>query len=58
MLRTENDTAERAANLMQDFHGLITVEEEQKQFLLCRVQEYMKIYPDSTKQAFKRKYVQ
>nr|CAH7754825.1 unnamed protein product [Callosobruchus chinensis] len=38
MLKAVNDTAERAVKLMQDFHGLITVEEEQKQFLLrCAV---------------------
>ncbi|GBN51494.1 hypothetical protein AVEN_89718-1, partial [Araneus ventricosus] len=47
MLRKVNDTAERAIKIMQDFHGLITVEEEQKQFLLRCVQEHMKIYPDS-----------
>lgn len=33
-LKAVNDTAERAVKLMQDFHGLITAEEEQKQFLL------------------------
>lgn len=33
-LRAVNDTPERTVKLMQDFHGLITVEEEQKQFLL------------------------
>ncbi|GBL83479.1 hypothetical protein AVEN_196337-1 [Araneus ventricosus] len=59
MLRAVNDTAERAVKMMQDFHGLITVEEEQKQFLLrCVQEEHMKIYPDSKKQTLKRKYVQ
>ncbi|GBO41204.1 hypothetical protein AVEN_104561-1 [Araneus ventricosus] len=43
MLRAVNDKAERAVKMMQDFHGLITVEEEQKQFLLLCVQEHMKI---------------
>jgi len=46
MLRAVNDAAERAVKLMQDFHGLIAVEEEQKQFLLRCVQEHRKIYPD------------
>nr|CAH7719255.1 unnamed protein product [Callosobruchus chinensis] len=46
MLKAVNDTAERAVKLMQDFHGLITVEEEQKQFLLRCVQEHRNIYPD------------
>ncbi|XP_049304099.1 uncharacterized protein LOC125776378 [Bactrocera dorsalis] len=31
-LRAVNDTAERAVKLMQDFHGLITVDEEQINF--------------------------
>ncbi|XP_055916769.1 uncharacterized protein LOC129949371 [Eupeodes corollae] len=55
-LRTVNDTAERAVKLMQDFHGLITVEEEQKQFLLRCVQEHRKIYPDCKKATLKRRY--
>lgn len=55
-LRAVNDTAERAVKLMQDFHGLITVEEEQKQFLLRCVQEHRKIYPDCKKQTLKRKF--
>ena len=33
-LKAVNDTAERADKLMQDFHGKITVKEEQKQYLL------------------------
>ncbi|GBN09789.1 hypothetical protein AVEN_160265-1 [Araneus ventricosus] len=50
MLRAVNDTTGRAVKMVQDFHGLITVEEEQKQFLLRCVQEHMKIYPDDKKQ--------
>ncbi|XP_053948286.1 uncharacterized protein LOC128856887 [Anastrepha ludens] len=42
-LKAVNDTAERAVKLMQDFHGLITVQEEQKQFLL-RFILYLYIY--------------
>ena len=55
-LRAVNDTAERAVKLMQDFHGLITVEEEQQQFVLRCVQEHRKIHPDWKKQTFKRKF--
>ncbi|GBO19129.1 hypothetical protein AVEN_18384-1 [Araneus ventricosus] len=33
-LRVVNNTAERGVKLMQDFNGLLTVDEEQKQFLL------------------------
>lgn len=56
MLRAVNDTAERAVKLMQDFHGLITVEEEQKQFLLRCVKEHRRLYPDCKKDTLKRKY--
>nr|CAH7766541.1 unnamed protein product [Callosobruchus chinensis] len=56
MLKAVNDTADRAVKLMQVFHGLITVEEEQKQFLLPCVQEHRNIYPDCKKQTLKRKY--
>lgn len=55
-LKAVNDTAERAVKLMQDFHGLITVQEEQKQFLLRCVQEHRQVYPDCKKQTLKRKF--
>lgn len=55
-LRVVNDTAERAVKLMQDFNGLITAEEEQKQFLLRCVQEHRKLYPDCKKSTLKRSY--
>ena len=48
-MRVVNDTAERAVKLMQDFNGLITAEEEQKQFLLRCVQEHRKLYQDCKK---------
>ncbi|CAG9783921.1 unnamed protein product [Diatraea saccharalis] len=48
-LKVVNDTAERAVKLMQDFNGLITAEEEQKQFLLRCVQEHRNLYPDCKK---------
>jgi len=48
-LTVVNDTAERCVKLIHDFHGLITVEEEQKQFLLRCVQEHRGMYPDYNK---------
>lgn len=54
-LRVVNDTAERAVKLMKDFHGLITTEEDQKQYLLRCVQELRKVYPDCNKKTLKRK---
>ncbi|CAG9792723.1 unnamed protein product [Diatraea saccharalis] len=51
-----NDTAERAVKLMQDFNGLITAEEEQKQFLLRCVQEHRNLYPDCKKSTLKTSY--
>lgn len=56
MLKAVNDTAERAVKLTQDFHRSITVEEEQKQYLLRCVQEHRKVYPDCKKKTLKRKY--
>lgn len=55
-LKAVNDTAERAVKLMQNFHGLITADEEQKQFLLRCVQEHRKMHPDCKKETLKRKY--
>ncbi|CAH1647379.1 unnamed protein product [Spodoptera littoralis] len=55
-LRAVNDTAERAVKLMQDFHGKITVDEEQKQFLLRCIQEHRVKYPDCRRMTLKRKF--
>lgn len=57
-LRAVNDTAERAVKLIQDFRGLITVEEEQKQFFYVVYQNIKIIYPDCNKQTLKRKFNQ
>ena len=51
-----NDTAEKAVKLTQDFQTLITVEEEQKQYLLRCVRERWKMYPDCKIDTLKRKY--
>ena len=55
-LKAVNDTAERAIKLMQDFHGKITANEEQEQYLLRCVQEERKLYPDCKKETLKKKY--
>lgn len=55
-LKVVNDISERAVKLIQDFHGLITAEEEQKQFLLRCVQEHRNLYPNCKKQTLKRQY--
>ncbi|GBM14307.1 hypothetical protein AVEN_128366-1 [Araneus ventricosus] len=47
-LRVVNYTAERGAKLMQDFNGLLTVDEEQKQFLLQCVEDHRKQDKGST----------
>ncbi|GBO24008.1 hypothetical protein AVEN_5431-1 [Araneus ventricosus] len=55
-LRVDNATAERGVKLMQDFNGLLTVDEEQKQFLLQYVEDPRKQYPDCKKATLKRKF--
>lgn len=54
-LKAVNDIAERAVKLIQDFHGLITADEEQKQFLLRCVQEHRKMYPDCKRETLRKK---
>lgn len=56
LLRVVNDAAERAVKLTQDFHGLITADEEQKQFLLRCVEEHRNLYPDCRKNTLKKSY--
>ena len=52
-----NDTAVRAAKLMQDFHAKITAKEEQKQYPFLCVQEHRrKLYPECKKETLKGKY--
>ncbi|GBN71039.1 hypothetical protein AVEN_82694-1 [Araneus ventricosus] len=55
-LRVVNDTAERGIKLMQDFNGLLAVDEEQKQFLLQCVEDQRKQYSDCKKATLKRKF--
>lgn len=55
-LKAVNDNAERAVQLTQQFHGLLTVQEEQKQYLLQCVQEHRQIYPNCSKTTLKKKF--
>ncbi|GBO31727.1 hypothetical protein AVEN_25041-1 [Araneus ventricosus] len=55
-LRVVNDTTERGIKLMQDFNGLLAVDEEQKQFLLQCVEDQRKQYSDCKKATLKRKF--
>ncbi|GBM23580.1 hypothetical protein AVEN_196653-1 [Araneus ventricosus] len=54
-LRVVNDTAERGVKLIQDFNGLLTVDEEQRQFLLQCVEDHRKQHPACKKVTLKRK---
>lgn len=55
-LKAVNDTAERGVRLMQDFHGKLTANEDQKQYVLRCVQEHRNLYPDCKKDTLKRKH--
>jgi len=44
-----NNTAERRVKLMDDFNASITLDEEQKQYVLLCVQEHRKTYPNRKK---------
>ena len=45
-LRVTNDIAERGVALMEESNKLMTIDEEQKQYLLLWIKEYRKKYPD------------
>lgn len=48
-LKVINDTAERGVKLMQDYNNSVTIDEEQKQYLLQVVAECRHLYPDESK---------
>lgn len=48
-MRVVNDTAERGVALIEEFNMLITVNEEQKQYLLLVVNAFRKKYPNAKK---------
>lgn len=53
-MRVVNDIAERGVALMEEYNKLITINEEQKQYLLLIVKEFRKKYPDSKKSTLVR----
>lgn len=48
-MRVINDIAERGVALIEEFNKLITVNEEQKQYLLLVVKDFRKKYPNAKK---------
>lgn len=48
-LRVVNDAAERGVALIQDFNGIITNQEVQKQYLLQVVEQHRKSHPNTNK---------
>jgi hypothetical protein len=49
-LKVVNDHAERGVALIQEYSGLITLDETQLQFLLQVVEDHRRMFPDSRKQ--------
>lgn len=49
-IRVVNDIAERGVALIEEFNKLITMNEEQKQFLIQVVKEFRKRFPDRKKE--------
>ncbi|GBM92204.1 hypothetical protein AVEN_58225-1 [Araneus ventricosus] len=54
--RVVNYTAERGVKLMQDFNGLLTVDVEQKKFLLQCFEDHREQYTDCKKATLRRKF--
>lgn len=48
-LRVVNDTAKRAAKLMEEFNQVLSHDEEEKQFIMQIVADYRKQYPNANK---------
>ena len=44
-----NDTAERGVKLISDYIGVITKDDEQRQYLLQAIEQHRKLYPDANK---------
>lgn len=55
-LKVVNDCAERSVKLMQDYHGLITGNEEHKIYALQVIQRHRQLYPDCSRKTLKRKF--
>jgi hypothetical protein len=48
-LKVVNDAAERGVALIQEFNGVLTVQEEQTQFLLQVIEKHRRDYPNPKK---------
>ena len=48
-LKVTNDAAERGVALIQSYNNILTIHEDQKQYLLQVVEEHRKMYPDANK---------
>lgn len=48
-LKVVNDAAERGISLIQSFNGILTNQEEQKQYLLQVVEKHRQNYPNTNK---------
>jgi len=48
-LKVVNDAAERGIALIQSFNGILTNQEEQKQYLLHVVEQHQQKYPNPNK---------
>lgn len=55
-LRVVNDVSERAVKLVTEYNDKLTIDEEQKQFLLQVVANYKRLNPDSNKQTVVKRY--
>ncbi|XP_050066221.1 uncharacterized protein LOC126555325 [Aphis gossypii] len=55
-IKIVNDTAERGVKLMAEFNEALTVNEEQKQYVLQCVQEHRQMYPNCKKETLKKLY--
>lgn len=55
-LNVFNDTAERAVNIMEDFHGSFTKDDKKSELLLRCVQENRRLYPYSKKETLKQHF--
>lgn len=48
-MRVVNDIAERGVALIEEYNKLITINEEQKQYLLLVVKQHRQKYPNTKK---------
>lgn len=50
-LKSVNDVTERGVKLTEDYNRLLCKSEEQQQFVLQVVSDYVKIFPDTKKES-------